>query len=684
MRKLKRIMSVLLATVMVFGAIIIAPFTVNAVSRTADEAINWCASKVGQALDYDGAYGAQCVDLIMYYYQFLGVSGGGGNARDYTSNALPSGFTRTYGGKPQKGDILIYTGGYGHVAIYESDNVSYHQNWSGQYVQRVERYYGNSVWVNSEGVTKTYWGCIHPNFASGGNNPQGVLDGLVGGNGTIGISGWSFDRDNFGAALEIHVYIGGRSGDPNAEGHGGIIANQGRSDVNAVYGCGDYHGFGATISTNKRGSQPVYVYALNVGGGDNVQIGEGTVYISSADLPQITALYLSEKKIDSYRVCVQIDRPADVWEVRVATWTTGDQSDLKWTYASFNGYDTFFVDLSRADFTNKQRYINHVYVYDYSGNSYSTAIDMYYNPPVISDVVISQISTRGMRVSCKVEGETNITRVSFPTWPSVDGNPIWHEATNFGSGYFSTYISTSEHNNPQSMAFHIYAYDAFGSEGSWGTGRTQITDEPMEFSSKIYNNNKYTFYNTALSWEDANKWCENNGGHLVTIESEAEWNAVSDLLKQANGARCWLGANSKSGEWKWVTGDKVAFDAWDLGQPDNYDEVECYMGTYSSNTNLPERSIISCYNWNDYNPEIKAGFICEFDNCFTIGDINLDGKVDINDATIIQRYLVKNVTLTAEQLAVADANGDGEVTISDATHIQKFIAGYPVTLGKKS
>lgn len=514
-----------------------------------------------------------------------------------------------------------------------------------------------------------------------GNNPQGVVDGISGGAGTVTISGWAFDRDDLNAALEIHVYIGGASGDSNAEGHGGIIANVGRGDVNAVYGCGDYHGFSATISTNKRGNQQVYVYALNVGSGENVQIGEGIVNITSSDQPQITALYLSEKKKDSYRVCVQIDRPADVWEVRVATWTTGDQSDLKWTYASYNGYGTYFVDLLRSDFTNNQRYINHVYVYDYSGNSYSTAIDMNYTPPVISNVVISQVSTRGIRVSCKVEGETNITRVSFPTWPAVNGNPIWHEADNLGNGYFTTYIFASEHNNPQSMAFHIYAYDAYGSEIAWGTGSTQITDEPMEFSSIVHKNNKYIFYNTALSWEDANKWCEDIGGHLVTINDKDEWDAVSDLLKQANGARCWLGANSKNGDWKWVTGEEITFDVWDSGQPDNAGGTEYYLGTYSSNTALPERSLITCYNWNDYSSEYMAGFVCEFDDYYKIGDTNRNNFIDICDVTAIQRHLVEIEPFTEEQLAVADTNGDGEINIEDATHLQMYLAKYDVKLG---
>lgn len=685
MKKIKRIISLLLAVVMIALMIPIATVSVSASTggHSQADAVNWANAQVGKSLDYDGAYGAQCVDLIMFYYQYLGTSSPGGNARDYRSNALPSGWQRInyYNGlSPNPGDICVwgpYQGPaiseFGHVGIVTSGNSStfnsVEQNVGGQYVQTINNRTTSSV------------ACfIRPDFTVS-NNPQGVLDGVSGGEGTVSISGWAFDRDNLNATLEIHVYIGGRSGDSNAEGHGGIIANAGMGDVNAVYGCGDYHGFSATITTNKRGSQSVYVYALNVGSGENVQIGEGMVNITSSGQPQITALYISEKKKDSYRVCVQIDRPADVWEVRVATWTQNDQSDLKWTWASYNGYGTYFVDLLRSDFAQSQSYINHIYVYDYSGNSSFDAIFLNYTPPVISDVVVSQVSTRGMRVSCKVEGETNITRVSFPTWPSVDGNPIWHEATDFENGYFSTYISSSEHDHPQSMTFHIYAYDAFGSEGSWGTGGTQITDEPMEFCSKLYKNNKYVFYNTALSWEDANKWCEDNGGHLVAVKDEDEWNAVSSILKQANGTRCWLGANSKSGEWKWVTGEKVAFDAWDLGQPDNTGEVECYMGTYSSNTNLPERSIINCYNWNDYNSEIKAGFICEFEDYYKNGDANLDGTINIRDVTSIQRFVGEFVQFTDEQLAAADVDGNGIVDINDATYLQMYLAEYDVTLG---
>ena len=45
----------------------------------------------------------------------------------------------------------------------------------------------------------------------------------------------------------------------------------------------------------------------------------------------------------------------------------------------------------------------------------------------------------------------------------------------------------------------------------------------------------------------------------------------------------------------------------------------------------------------------------------------------ILDATLIQKYVVGIVELSAEQKHLADYNNDGDITVVDATEIQKFI-----------
>lgn len=162
----KRLVTLLLVLIMAVCSVpaLNTPVQVYATSKTANDAITWVKSNLGKGLDYDNQYGCQCVDFIMYYYKMLGVNPASGNGKDYGSNTLPSGWSRVKGGTPHKGDILVYgpsnTNKYGHVAIYESDKVTYHQNYNGkQYVQKVTN-------IKYNGFTNPYWGCIRPNWSN--------------------------------------------------------------------------------------------------------------------------------------------------------------------------------------------------------------------------------------------------------------------------------------------------------------------------------------------------------------------------------------------------------------------------------------------------------------------------------------------------------------------------------------
>ncbi len=158
----KRMLSLMLAVLMV---VCLLPTTALAATagHTAADAIAWAQSQVGKSLDYDGVYGAQCVDLICYYYLYLGQRSPGGNGCDYATNRLPDGWQRIKGAQPQPGDILVYSGNsenpYGHVGIYESDNCTYNQNFNyKQYVQRVTIRYNH--------FSNPYWGVIRPDFST--------------------------------------------------------------------------------------------------------------------------------------------------------------------------------------------------------------------------------------------------------------------------------------------------------------------------------------------------------------------------------------------------------------------------------------------------------------------------------------------------------------------------------------
>ena len=55
-----------------------------------------------------------------------------------------------------------------------------------------------------------------------------------------------------------------------------------------------------------------------------------------------------------------------------------------------------------------------------------------------------------------------------------------------------------------------------------------------------------------------------------------------------------------------------------------------------------------------------------------LGDANLDGEVDITDATTIQRYDVKMIALSDAAMTLADVDKDGEVCVIDATWLQRW------------
>lgn len=60
---------------------------------------------------------------------------------------------------------------------------------------------------------------------------------------------------------------------------------------------------------------------------------------------------------------------------------------------------------------------------------------------------------------------------------------------------------------------------------------------------------------------------------------------------------------------------------------------------------------------------------------YEIGDIDMNGIVNISDATLIQQYAVSIKKLSDYQLSLADVNGDGSVNVADATQIQRILVG---------
>lgn len=160
----KRVLCLILAVIMVACLLPTAAFA-STNGKTADDAINWVRSLNGQPVG-----SGECVALITAYYSFLGQQPSRGDGKEYWTNDLPAGWTRIPNAQPQKGDILVY--GWSaknpavHVAIYESDYETWHQNFSDKrYVVKVTQF-------RYDKFDNPYLGVIRPDFSSAVYKPD--------------------------------------------------------------------------------------------------------------------------------------------------------------------------------------------------------------------------------------------------------------------------------------------------------------------------------------------------------------------------------------------------------------------------------------------------------------------------------------------------------------------------------
>ncbi|MBR5438255.1 MAG: InlB B-repeat-containing protein [Clostridia bacterium] len=169
-KSLQKILLSLMTLVLVFLAVPHITFSAAAADvsyLTADEAVEWLDSTIG-TMRGDG----HCVAFIKDYYQVLTGYVPSGDAGDYATNPLPSGFgwKRIKGETNlKKGDILIWTGGTGgngHAAIYGGDGRYFHQKWSGKFVEVIGKSYVEGFRISRSGTYARYWGVVRPSFRS--------------------------------------------------------------------------------------------------------------------------------------------------------------------------------------------------------------------------------------------------------------------------------------------------------------------------------------------------------------------------------------------------------------------------------------------------------------------------------------------------------------------------------------
>lgn len=101
-------------------------------------------------------------------------------------------------------------------------------------------------------------------------------------------------------------------------------------------------------------------------------------------------------------------------------------------------------------------------------------------------------------------------------------------------------------------------------------------------------------------------------GHLVTVNSEEEWNFIIETFPQD---WTWIGLSDEAqeGTFQWVTGEPLTFTRWIPGEPNNSGGIEDYV-FYQRSSGLD-----GDFGWNDFpnyrnvfTSALPIGYVVEF------------------------------------------------------------------------
>ncbi len=96
---------------------------------------------------------------------------------------------------------------------------------------------------------------------------------------------------------------------------------------------------------------------------------------------------------------------------------------------------------------------------------------------------------------------------------------------------------------------------------------SDVPEDAVEFDGHYY----YVYdLDTAVTWEEAREYCEEQGGYLATVTSAEEDEFLFTYIADEGYQSAAFGLYGTEGEeaWAWVTGEKLSYENWASGEPD--------------------------------------------------------------------------------------------------------------------
>ncbi|MDE6035820.1 MAG: GBS Bsp-like repeat-containing protein [Ruminococcus sp.] len=271
-------------------------------------------------------------------------------------------------------------------------------------------------------------------------SPEGIVDAVSGGAGTVYVRGWGFDRDKMGDSIDVHVYL--KDGAGNMIGVGAIRADKLREDVNNVYGYGSYHGFEDTLQTDSVGNFHVMIALIDTGSDNATWIDGGEVTITPGDSTNPIVSNVKYSRITPTGFTVQCNATDNqrIKEVKVAIWIH-DVTEPIWHDMVAIGNDTYSFDFDISTYDNKNGPYNcHIYAWDDNGNQAFGATE----PIIISCDLGDNFD------AFIINPESN----KFVTASAVNDNVILHDSS---EGAYATKIVWNFSKNPDN-SYRITSY----------------------------------------------------------------------------------------------------------------------------------------------------------------------------------------------------------------------------------
>lgn len=123
----------------------------------------------------------------------------------------------------------------------------------------------------------------------------------------------------------------------------------------------------------------------------------------------------------------------------------------------------------------------------------------------------------------------------------------------------------------------------------------------------------------------------------------------------------------------------LTFQIIGTGSASVYLDTEYLTVGYVVNNKLYQQSIVDNSKVRDISgiagfENVKLDATTAFASGVLIGDVDMDGKITVADATLVQKYVTEHLAFTDQQFTAADVDKNGILTVKDATLIQKFVS----------